>query len=97
MSLKNIISFLKIQNINSNDILEKAVCATTQWIPRRPFLSAGTPATVAGSADHQCMRRLHQGKVPSQLENTWDQNMYQEKKIHYGKFFDFCAEKCVYN
>ena len=69
--------------MNSNGILEKAVCAramewdcfsmmhiivTTQWIPRRPFLSAGTPATVAGSADHQCMRRLHQGKVPSQLE-----------------------------
>ena len=35
----------------------------------------------------------------SMLEDglTWDQNMHQEKKIHYGKFFDFCAEKCVYN
>ena len=21
----------------------------------------------------------------------------KRKKIHYGKFFDFCAEKCVYN
>ena len=21
----------------------------------------------------------------------------REKKINYGKFFDFCAEKCVYN
>ena len=27
--------------------------------------------------------------------STRDQNMHQEKKIHYGKFFDFCAEKCV--
>ena len=28
-------------------------------------------------------------------EDTWDLNMHQEKKIIYGKFFDFCAEKCI--
>ena len=26
---------------------------------------------------------------------TWDENMHQEKKIIHGKFFDFCAEKCI--
>ena len=27
---------------------------------------------------------------------TWDQNMYQEKKITYGKFFDFWADEYIY-
>ena len=26
----------------------------------------------------------------------WDLNMHQEKKIAYGKFFDFRAQKCIY-
>ena len=29
------------------------------------------------------------------LYYTWDENMHQEKKKCYGKFFDFCAEKCI--
>ena len=27
---------------------------------------------------------------------TWDLNMHQEKKIGYGKCFDFCADKYIY-
>ena len=31
-----------------------------------------------------------------QLLLTWDENMHQEKKkMYYGKFFDFRAQKCI--
>ena len=26
---------------------------------------------------------------------TWDENMQQEKKMYYGKVFDFCVQKCI--
>ena len=29
--------------------------------------------------------------------NTWDENMHQEKKMYYGNFFYFRAQKCIQN
>ena len=29
-------------------------------------------------------------------QDTWDENMHQEKKIHYGNFFYFCAHEYIY-
>ena len=44
-----------------------------------------------------CETRQVKANIKTHTQFTWDENMYQEKKIDYGKFFDFCAEKCVYN
>ena len=40
---------------------------------------------------------LRETDTKADINFTWDENMHQEKKNTYGKFFDFCAEKCVYN
>ena len=62
-------------------------------------LAGPAPAVKYSSVN---MRELHQitsptkplAATPRDLV-TWDENMHQERKKCYGKFFDFCAEKCI--
>ena len=74
--------------------------STTKYQPVPPHTDPLPPQT---NQYRPILAKYHQ--VPTSLHCT-ERAMLQphgiricikRKKIHYGKFFDFCAEKCVYN